>query len=851
MANSFLSPRWQTYWSQLHPLLDQVVHEEESELVVGSAGAWLALASELRLRQEPFHHVSSPSSVVEEGIIARYLTERLRLQNLSEDLQRLASIARTGADPLRGSTAALRERLSHEPATVVSAKADGRIVLTSHPTESTRRTILQHMKKLGLLLQQDPNTQKDHEILELLRALWRTPSQRTTRPTVADEVELGLYYIRESLFDMVPQMTSEIETLVTPNLMKGVTWRVDSWIGGDRDGHPFVDSKVTKWTLTRHHEVARELYAQRLSLLEHVLTSHPRYLNNQEEISSWLKAQGDQFPSLAETLKDRYPQEPLRQMVNLIKERLIQNVYQNADDFKQDIALMEKAWSTAPTRQPPLLSLLARQIDTFGFHLATLDIRQHSRIHLQALVEILGDHYAHANEGEKLSLLTQAFDHLPPYRPDSPASQELQDTFKVIADAQKMSGPQAVSHYLISMVHGASDLVGLLLLLRIVAPDVKLDIIPVIETLNDLERCPKIMAEAYQVKAWREHITQRDGYLEVMLGYSDSTKDAGMLTASWAIFQAADSLSRWAEHQGLRLGLFHGRGGSLGRGGGPTSYAIMGQPTASLRHRFRVTQQGEVLSQKFLLPGLAHRSMELMVTAHVESLLYPTSDPGPKVWTLFNQLAHRALNQYRSLIDAEGFWDYFLDVTPIREMAALNWGSRPSWREQFQWGDLRAIPWVFSWTQNRTLLPGWYGAGTALAAMSASFGPLQDLYQSWPFWRTLVHSMELALVKADLHVAQAYQELTSTALKDQFWPTIREEYLKLKDAVLSITGHDELLADQPTLKEVIAWRNPMVDPLNYLQIETLIAYRAGHQEEHLPVLAQTMEGIALGLRNTG
>ncbi|PSR33116.1 MAG: phosphoenolpyruvate carboxylase [Sulfobacillus benefaciens] len=852
MTNSFLTPLWKSYWTQLQPLLDLVVQEEESCNIVGEAHDWLNLATSLRLREEPFEIHSRTKDVAIDGSVVRYLTERLRLQNLAEDLHRLSIIAGTSSEPLRGSVAALRQRLVNQPITSpATTAAEGRVVLTSHPTESTRRTILQHMKKLGLLLQQPRSISNDLEIREALRAIWRTPSQRTTRPTVADEVELGLYYIRESLFDMLPQVTSEIESLVSPQHLPAVDWKIESWIGGDRDGHPYVDAQVTQWTLNRHREVARELYSERLSRLEHVLTSHTRYLHHQDRIRDWLETQSLQMPDAYAKLKDRYPQEPLRQVVGLINERLRQEHYRDTQSLYDDIVLLEEAWSPHVNRRPPLLSLLSRQVKTFGTHLASLDIRQHSRVHHEALVEIFGESYERATESEKLAILNQAFDNPPAFHPESASSLELQSTFRVIAEAQQLSGPDSVSHYLISMVHGASDLVGVLLLLRILVPEVVVDIIPVIETLNDLERCPKIMAEAYQIPAWRNHVHQRGDYLEVMLGYSDSTKDAGMLTASWAIFQAADSLSRWAQHQGIRLGFFHGRGGALGRGGGPTSYAIMGQPYASLRHRFRVTQQGEVLSQKFLLPDLAHRSLELMTTAHVEALLYPSSDPGPKVWTLFNQLAHRALIQYRSLIDARNFWEYFLDVTPIREMAALNWGSRPSWREKFDWGDLRAIPWVFSWTQNRTLLPGWYGAGTALSSLPDSYAQLQELYRVWPFWHTLVHNMELALVKADLHVAEAYQNLTTPSLKALFWPAIQEEYLRLKEAVLRITGHQELLDDQITLKEVIAWRNPMVDPLNYLQIETLDAYRSTGNEDYLPILAQTMEGIALGLRNTG
>jgi phosphoenolpyruvate carboxylase len=403
------------------------------------------------------------------------------------------------------------------------------------------------------------------------------------------------------------------------------------------------------------------------------------------------------------------------------------------------------------------------------------------------------------------------------------------------------------------MAHAASDLLEVMVLMRAVDPDLDLEIIPVVETLEDLNRWDAVLEELRQIPAWRQYWARHGDRQEIMLGYSDSTKDAGVFTATWAIYAAERRLIQWGEAHQIKIGFFHGRGGALGRGGGPTSMAILAQPPGTLSHRFRITQQGEVLSQKFLLRDLAFRSVELMLTAHVTQVLYPVDEPSHEVDAVMHDLARVAHEAYRGLIDEDGFWEYFLDVTPIREMAALNWGSRPSWREQFQFDDLRAIPWVFSWNQNRMGIPSWYGAGTALEGLlqRMSLDEVRKLRDSWPFLATLLHNLELAVVKADLHAAREYQDLTSRELRDRFWPVIAREHDRLATVLKTINGTDQLLSGHPRIQRTVVWRNPYVDALNHLQVKLLRQFRDTGDTELLPVLAQTMEGIALGVRNTG
>ncbi|AEJ38981.1 phosphoenolpyruvate carboxylase [Sulfobacillus acidophilus TPY] len=850
----------------LWSLLDDVVRGEDNPHLVDDAHGYF---DEVLQHRESGGFQPKPD-VREAEALARYFTERLRLQNLAEDLARAKVVEmrrKDGSEPPRGSLNQLAKLLDQRQAEPFGRPLVGRMVLTFHPTESTRRTILQHIRKLGQLL--DPasgvsvaHAQHDTQIFRLreeIRALWRTPSRRQDRPTVLDEVELGIFYLEHSLFSMLPDLLLELDQVLARHRLGRIDWAVDSWIGGDRDGHPQVTAQVTEHTLRRHQETILRLYQPLLDDLERTLTASDRYLEKSEQCRRWIALLAEEFPDVADVLARRYPMEPLRQMVGLMRERLAATLnhdprgYRQAHQFRQDVEQLGRFWDADPDRWPYELKRLLRQIDIFGFHLASLDIRQHSRVHIEGVVDLAGEEYRTLSERDKMKVLAQLIEHPPAWIPSSSVTAELKETFQVISQARRQYGPRAVSRYLVSMAHHASDLLAVLALGRAVDPELSLDIIPLVETLDDLENAVVILDQAFQEPVWRQHLQSRQFYQEVMLGYSDSTKDAGTFTASWKIYQAQNQLMLWAEQHGVTLGFFHGRGGALGRGGGPTSYAILGQPPKTRLSPLRMTQQGEVLSQKFLLPSLAWRSLELMTVAHVQHAADPGWEPDADTVGWMDHLGDLAVKTYRELVHAPGFWEYFLAVTPIREMSALNWGSRPSWREQFCWDDLRAIPWVFAWTQNRMGIPAWYGAGTALdQALSQPEGlsRIQMLRRQWPFLNTMLHNLELALVKSDDMVAEAYQSLATPELKDRFWPLIQEERRRLTNALQAISGGPPL-SGQPRLKTAVTWRNPQVDALNYLQIELLKTYRATEDPKLLPILSQTMEGIALGLRNTG
>ena len=802
-------------------------------------------------------------------VLIKYFSECLRLQNIAEDQSRIETVrARRHVNPPpNDSIEGLSKKLSGVKGNTVprDLNATGTIVLTSHPTESTRRTILQHMRKIGLLLSDLPDSPTERSIwrdniLQEIRVLWRTPSRRVSRPTVRNEVELGLFYLRNTLTKALPEILEQLDYVANPEAGRVAEWKIASWIGGDRDGHPFVDSDTTAWTLEQHQKLAFEIYLKAMDELERTVSSDIQYISDPDGMERWIEIESQAFPGEAEQLDQRYPREPLRKMAALIQLKLAGTVsgdkrgYKNSTEFLNDINEVGMHWDPDPTKWPPEISRLIRQIRIFGFHVAALDIRQHSRVQRAALNEIITGDGSRPVDGDCLELVRSLLDHNNDWRPGSAVTSDLRAVFEVAAKYQQRWGNDGISHYLVSMVHSAEDLIIPLLLMRSVDPDLSMDIVPVFETLNDLEHATRILEDVYATPQWRSHIECRGNYMEVMLGYSDSTKDAGTISASWGIYRAQVEIASWGAGKGIKIGFFHGRGGSLGRGGVSASNAILELPAASVRNALRITHQGEVLSQMFLLPDMARRNLEMMLTAHASAVLFPSRDPEGKTVELMNQLSESAGNKYRQLIHAPGFWDYFLSVTPIREMATLNWGSRPSWREKFCWEDLRAIPWVFSWTQNRMLIPGWYGAGSALEIALKSEETnqiLKNLYQTWPFMTSMIHNLELALVKADLRAAASYQRLAESQLVDRFWPIIVEEYDKLRKSILEITGGRELLEKQPDLREVIAWRNPHVDPLNFLQIELLEQYRSGHSQETLPFLEQTMEGIALGLRTTG
>ncbi|MCY0886815.1 MAG: phosphoenolpyruvate carboxylase, partial [Firmicutes bacterium] len=631
----------------------------------------------------------------------------------------------------------------------------------------------------------------------------------------------------------------------------------DSWIGGDRDGHPGVTTAVTAWTLETMRRTVLRQYLEDLEKMIELFSPAAQAVDRREPLNT-VRATGFRlFPEVMEDAAQRYRGEPLRQALVAIRARIAATLdedprgYGSAEEFLRDMlavgAGFDSPGDTARLRWPRRLVELVTRIGLFGFHGLTLDVRQHSEVHRRVFARWAEPGWEEGGWDEVPAV------HWDPDSVDvSVEDRETWELFRLLGRYQARWGEQAVHRYLVSMVHRPEDLLIPLAMAEASRPKPSLDLVPVLETLDDLERAPRILREVWETPLYRRHLEQRGRYQEVMLGYSDSTKDAGYLTATWALHKAGRALARLGEENGVRVGLFHGRGGSLGRGGGPTSLAILGEAPEALWGGIRITQQGEVLSQKFLLPSLGYRSLELMLTSFLIQGTRQEPEHEQPEWEVLDLAAQEAWRRYRRLIDHPRFWDYFLAVTPIREMAVLNWGSRPAYRETFTWNDLRAIPWVFAWTQNRMLIPAWYGAGTGLEAAVAAGGlaVFRRWLREWPFFQTLLHNLELAMRKADLTVAAAYQELAGP-LAEEMWPLIREEYQRALEVLRLIRGGGDLLQDHPTLRTTIQLRNPYVDPLNALQVELLREYRQRPRAGTLHELARVMQGIAAGLRNTG
>lgn len=771
------------------------------------------------------------------------------------------------------------------------------LIITAHPTESMKRTVLEIQKRIATLLKdfdnktltkRERNELKESLINEVI-TLWQTDELRKRKPTVMDEVRNGLHYFDHTLFEVLPDIHQELADSLhekfpnrkwdVPNILK-----FGSWIGGDRDGNPNVTPEITWKTLEAQRELAIKKYKDTIvELMKRFSYSKARIHVPAELIESILKGEALIEPKKRWVLED----EVYRRKFAIILERLEQIGqsevgYKHADELLADLLLIEKSLRSHQPGERKLkcINRLIRQVQLFGFHLATLDIRNHSGEHEAAITEIfqkvkLTENYAALSENEKLSLLEQVLEDPRPVlllnEDYSNETQEILKVFKMIKDAHNEFGTRAIEVYLISMTEAASDLLEVLVLAkefglyRLHADgrvESQLNIAPLLETIDDLVAGPKIMETLFKMNIYRHHLTQLDNHQEIMLGYSDGSKDGGTLTANWALYKAQREIHKMARNYGIRLKFFHGRGGSLGRGGGPLNRSILSQPNETLGDGVKITEQGEVLSSRYLIKEIAHRSLEQAVA----TLLQSTAQVGEsytleKEWeNAIEEISNIALRKYQSLVfHDKDFLTYFKQATPLMELGALNIGSRPMSRKQSErFEDLRAIPWVFAWTQSRQLLPAWYAAGTGLNQFAAksdeNFELLQEMYKKWPFFQSTIDNLQMALMKADMEAAEKYTELVEDQkIAKRIFNEIVNEFNVTKEILLKITDDSELLDHNPNIQESVKRRNPYVDPLNFLQVELIRKLRANDDvnDEILTEVLLTINGIAAGIRNTG
>ncbi len=772
-------------------------------------------------------------------------------------------------------------------------------VFTAHPTESRRRTTRQILKKVSELLAKLNSKDLYHRqqdqvkdlLLDYVVLLWQSSEMRARRPTVMDEVRnTGLYFFENTLFDLVPRIYQQLEiglADVYPGHQFDVPsiLRYGSWIGGDRDGNPFVTNEITIEALQAQKKLVLELYRKEVLTMYELLSCSRDRVGFSDAFESSIIADRDLVPEHEFEVLDRFQQEPYREKLVMMYRRLratdhlidvapkeaptedLKRAYRTAEEFAADLKLIED--SLVANKGERLVRgrfrRLMRAVDVFGFHLASMDIRQHARHHRQAVEELV-PRYADADETKRVELLTERLQN-DGKLDSSGASGEVKDLlslFQVIQSAQITNGAHAMETYIISMTESVSNMLEVLLLAKDAGLLGRIDIVPLFETVGDLLAASDTMKALFEHPLYAEHLKLRGMRQQIMIGYSDSNKDGGFMRANWMLFTAQRQMAKACKDSNVMLTLFHGRGGSLGRGGGPTNRAILAQPPESVRGRIRITEQGEVVSSRYSEPAIAKRHLEQLLHAVLCSTGHRSVDQSDtQIWAqVMDQLSQSAYEKYRQLVEHPRFLTYFQTATPIDQIGLWNIGSRPAHRRTTKsLDDLRAIPWVFAWTQSRANVPSWYGVGTGFDTYLKSgdaderLNQLKEMYRRWPFFRTMLSNVHLGMGRADMEIAGLYAELADKEDADVIFTAIKDEFELSKKMLLAVTGAEQILDTEPWLQRSIKVRNPYVDPLNYMQVELLRKLRSdpqGDRAEHFRrCLIQSINGIAAGLQNVG
>ena len=846
--------------------------------------------------------------------VIRAFTHFALLANVAEDIhreRRRAIHVAAGEPPQNSSLAATYLKLDAadlDAATVADALTGALVspVITAHPTETRRRTIfdtqhriteLMRLRAAGLTSTGD-GASIEFELRRQILMLWQTALIRLSRLKIQDEIETGLRYYPAAFFDVIPKVNAEVRHALRArwpeaDLLGAPILRPGSWIGGDRDGNPNVTAEVVRLATGSAAYTAFRHYFSELTALEEELS-----------MSARLVAISDPLTTLADVCHEpARADEPYRRALRVIHGRLTATAaavldrqpehqldldlprYDTPVELLADLDTVDASLrdNGSALLADDRLARLREAVHVFGFHLSGLDMRQNSEVHEEVVAELLawaGVHadYAALSEQERVELLVGELSTRRPLTGEHAELSELArkelDIVRAGARAVEVFGSNAVPNYIISMCQSVSDMLEAALLLKEAGlldasgehPYSPVGIVPLFETIDDLQNGAAIMTEVLGLPLYRALVHARGESQEIMLGYSDSNKDGGYLAANWALYRAELDLVEMARKTGIRMRLFHGRGGTVGRGGGPSYDAILAQPPGAVKGSLRITEQGEMIAAKYAEPRIAHRNLETLVAATLESTLLDIEglgDSADSAYELLDDLAARAQRAYAELVhETPGFVEYFKESTPVSEIGALNIGSRPTSRKPTtSISDLRAIPWVLAWSQSRVMLPGWYGTGTAFAEYVADGGDdqevrlevLRDLYRRWPFFATVLSNMAQVLAKSDMGLAARYAQLVEDeALRHRVFDKIVAEHERTIAMYKSITGHDDLLADNPALARSVFNRFPYLEPLNHLQVELLRQYRSGDTDERVRRgILLTMSGLATALRNSG
>ena len=848
--------------------------------------------------RDRLHETVDDLSELREGIVARAFTTYFELINLAEERERVRAIRNAddeGAlhDSFEATIAEFAAQ-GVEPVELEALLADVLIepTFTAHPTEARRSTVKSKLRSianhLGELDERNLTERERNAIWRDVTAevtsLWGTRQVRQRPPEPEDEARNVQWYLENTLFDVVGDAYEEFEETISqeyddvdcPKLFE-----FRSWAGSDRDGNPFVTPEVTDETLERQREIAVEKYRDQCKRLSAVLSQDGERYAVDDALTASLTDDAERFPTVVEEARERYPDEPYRQKLRLMRERLdrIDDVrpggYPDSDSFLADLDVIAESLAAdgQDAVRESFVEPLRRQVDTFGLTLASLDLRDHRENHTEAVAEAVaaeGVDYREMDEADRQAFLTEAIlqeDGV--VDTDDPGdisetTERVIRRFEALAEWQDEYGAQAIDTYCISMTEEPSHVLEVLFLADQVGvvslPDhCGLDVVPLLETESALNGAERILGTLFDNDAYATALDSRGDVQEVMLGYSDSNKENGFLAANWDLYENQRQIARFCRDEDVTLRLFHGRGGSISRGGGPMNEALLALPNETVTGQVKFTEQGEAIAEKYANPRIAERELEQMLDAQIRARHEATAEPTedvPERWVdAMETMAPAARETYRDLLNSDGFVSYFGQATPISVVEDLNLGSRPASRSgERTVEDLRAIPWVFSWTQTRLILPGWYSLASGIDAYLDAVGEesglatLREMYEEWPFFQTTLDNAGLALARTEPEIAAEYADLADADLRDRFFPELVGEYERGRELVLAISGRDQLIRRE-WLEESLGRRNPYVDPLNLLQVNLL--GRSDRTDEEERTLRLTVNGIAAGMKNTG
>lgn len=838
--------------------------------------------------------------VVEAIRLVRAFTVYFHLANTAEQVHRIEDLNAGGlAGSLRfADTVAKLRELGHGQDDIVAATrgADLRPVFTAHPTEASRRSILDKLNEIAVLIERRSEAGSgpadrnrfDRRVDELIDAIWQTDELRRERPDPVDEARSILYFLTEIAADGVPELFDDVDAVLRNigGSLDGsqVPVRFGSWVGGDRDGNPNVTPETTLEVLNFQRGRALRLLVAEVEELSSELSVSTAVTAITPELQVQIEADREDFPDVVSRFSKLSAGEPYRQRCSVIHQRLLEaaaqppspRAYESPADMEADLAVMARSLEVngGSLMASGRLARVRRILAMVGFHLATLDIRENAAAHHDALNELfaeLGTDYPALSRSKRTALLAAELESRRPLAPPAGSSaQGALALFAALRLALDRHGDGVIESYIVSMTQGVDDVLAPAVLAREVGlVDIpggvaRMGFVPLFETIDDLRGVGPMLRELLAVPAYRRLVQLRGDRQEVMVGYSDSNKDGGITTSQWEIHKALREIAEVSAETGIQIVVFHGRGGTVGRGGGPTNAAILSQPAGVVAGAMKITEQGEVIADKYGLPRLAQRNLDLALSAVLEATLAHRrprhGHGGVDVWNdVMDLMSARAYEAYRSLLDTPGFAEYFQTSTPVEELAAMNIGSRPSRRSGSAEGieRLRAIPWVFGWTQSRQIIPGWFGVGTALeAAQQADCGEqVREMYEDWQFFRTFISNVEMTLVKTDLAIARHYVNRLVAPENHHFFDTIADEHDRTVSHLARLAGGD-FLSDLPVLKRTLAVRDAYLDPISVLQVELLARSRAGIDSPEdarriQRALLLTVNGIAAGLRNTG